>query len=510
MTTTTPPRMIAAAIGLVALGAAGATLWLRTGAPSPTMPPPAKAAEASSAPIAPLEVTLSADLVTRAGVRTAAARAGSPTPTWHAPGIVEASSYRQVVVTPVAAGRVTMVAAELGQRVTEGQTLVEIYSPELAEAERTYLSARADLDLAGQKRDRLQKLGSIGAVSQQEVDDARAEHARQTNAVESARAKLRQLGLSAPSIAALVSAADIDPVVRVPAPASGQIIKRAVNRGQNVDEKMELVTIADLSVVWVIADVFERDMARVTLGRDARVISAAMPARVWTGRVTYLDPQVSADTRTLKARVEVSNGDGALRPGLLTDVTLSAAAGAATVLIPREAVQQSAGRAIVFTPQAGRPGAYAVREVSIGAVTGNDIEIREGLSAGDEIVTDGAFALKAEWERTGGRLGPPMAPPAAMAMATEPAATPQRVTLDVTAAGFVPETIQVSAGRPIDLVVTRKTDDTCGTEIVIGDGRQRAALPLNTPVTLKLGPLAKGELKITCGMAMLKGAVVAK
>ena len=88
--------------------------------------------------------------------------------------------------------------------------------------------------------------------------------------------------------------------------------------------------------------------------------------------------------------------------------------------------------------------------------------------------------------------------------------TAQRVTLEVTEAGFVPERIQVEAGRPIELVVTRTTDNTCGTEIVIGNGRQRADLPLNKAVTLKLAAMNKGELKISCGMAMLKGAVVAK
>ncbi len=99
-------------------------------------------------------------------------------------------------------------------------------------------------------------------------------------------------------------------------------------------------------------------------------------------------------------------------------------------------------------------------------------------------------------------------PPAPMAVREEPST--QRISLEITEAGFVPLRFEVETGRPVELVVTRTTDKTCGTEIVIGNGSQRADLPLNEPVTLKLGPLAKGELKISCGMAMLKGTVVAR
>lgn len=511
---TNTTRNLIAAVALVAAGVAGTMLWQRAFT-APTLP---KADANGTAPApraaeAPTTVTLSADLLKRAGVRTETVRGGSATSAWRAPGNVEADAYRQTIVTPIAGGRVTAVMAELGQNVTEGQTLVEIYSPELAEAERGYLTARADLDLANQRRLRAEKLGAIGAVSQQEVDDTRAEYRRQTNTVEGERAKLRLLGLAPETITALASSADIAAVIHVPAPSAGVVIKRAVNRGQNVDATMELLTIADLSTVWVIADVYERDMARVRIGSTATVTSAALPGESWTGRVAYLDPQVAADTRTLKARIEVANPKRALKPGMLMDVAMSNVSAAETVVMPRTAAQQIGGRTVVFIPDAGKAGTFEAREVQLGAIAGDSVEVRDGVSAGDTVVTDGAFALKAEWERIGGRLPPPVA--AANDAATPSATmtvpmTAQRVTLEVTEAGFVPERIQVEAGRPIELVVTRTTDNTCGTEIVIGNGRQRADLPLNKAVTLKLAAMNKGELKISCGMAMLKGAVVAK
>ena len=502
-------RNVMAAAALLAVGAAGALLvqW----AVVPSAPLHTVAVKPADAAIAPggaaTSVLLSPDMARRAGIRTVPVRSGTGASVWRAPGNVEANAYRQVIVTPVAGGRVTSVAAELGQTVAEGQTLVEIYSPELAEAERAYLTARADLALANQRRLRTEKLGGIGAVSQQEVDDVRAEYARQTNTVESERSRLRLLGLAPETITTLVSSADIAAVIHVPAPSAGVVIKRAVNRGQNVESKMELITIADLSTVWVIADVYERDMARVHVGGEARVTTAGLPGQTWTGRVTYLDPQVASETRTLKARIEVANPKRALMPGMLVDVEMLSA-GNATLVVPRAAVQQVGGRSIVFVPDASTAGSYTPREVRLGALAGEDVVVLGGVSAGELVVTDGGFALKAEWERIGGRL-----PEMAASTVVEPSvanAKPQRVTLEVTEAGFVPERIHVEAGRPIELVVTRTTDNTCGTEIVVGSGQPRADLPLNKAVTLRIGPLAKGELKISCGMAMLKGTVVAR
>lgn len=503
-------RNVLVAAGLIAAGIVGTLAFERV---FPTRAPDAAAAPrpivAAATETAPASVSLTPELIARAGIRTSPVRADGAAAAWRAPGTVEANAYRQVTVTTVASGRVTSVTAELGQEVREGQTLLEIYSPELADAERAYLTARADLSLADGRRTRAEKLGGIGAVSQQEVDDARAEVSRQNNTVEGARSRLRLLGLTAEATMSLVSSADITAVARVVAPSAGVVIKRAVSRGQNVDPKMDLLTIADLSSVWIIADVYERDMARVRIGGSARVTSAGLPGESWTGHITYLDPQVAVETRTLKTRVEVSNPTRALRPGMLVDVDLAAAADAGRLVIPRSAIQQIGARMVVFVPDAARSGTFIAREVHVGAAIGDDIEVRDGVMAGDLVVTDGGFALKAEFERIGGRVSPSSAPMAALQGA--PAGpTAQRITLKVTEGGFEPPNLQVTAGRPIELVVTRTTDKTCGTEIVVGSSGQHAALPLNTPVTLRIPAMSKGELEIACGMAMLKGKVVAR
>ncbi len=235
------------------------------------------------------------------------------------------------------------------------------------------------------------------------------------------------------------------------------------------------------------------------------------PIVVEPAEVTYLDPQVTPETRTLKARIEVANPARHLTPGMLVDVELSAAGRSSSMVMPKSAAQQVGERIVVFTPDPARNGVFLPKEIHVGAISGDDVQVWDGVAPGDLVVTDGAFALKAEWERIGGRLPassvrvmPPIPP------VMSEGERPQRISLAVTESGFVPASLRVIAGRPIELVVTRTTDKTCGTEIVIGDGAERAALPLNTPVTLRIPAMAKGELQISCGMAMLKGTVIAR
>ena len=200
----------AALVAIALLGAgAGATYLLmrrdagaggRVGDMSPpTGAPPSAAASAttSNAPLADVVVPLSQDAVERAGIVVAPVASGTSATEIRLPGVVEPNAYRQVVVTPLVAGRVTKVGPALGDRVRRGQTLAEIYSPALAEAQTRYVSAQAMLDAHDRELQRTQKLVEIGAASRQELEKIHAEHAAQTAAVQSARSQLELLGVSA-------------------------------------------------------------------------------------------------------------------------------------------------------------------------------------------------------------------------------------------------------------------------------------------------------------------------
>jgi cobalt-zinc-cadmium efflux system membrane fusion protein len=379
MRTVSTFAVAAAAAALISLGAAGfwvadRLVWhpdsMRTSPPLPAAAPPV-AAERSAL------VTLTPEMAARAGIETATAQTGQLTRTLRAPGTVEPDAYRQTAVTAIAAGTVTAVRAGLGEVVRKDQILVEMFTRDYAEAEHMLLSAQIGLEAAEKRRERSEKLAAIGGVSAQEVDDARAEEARQLHAVDEASARLRLLG-------------------PIRAPAAGVVTKRAVNSGQSVQPGAELLTISDLSTVWVMAEIYERDLAAVREGSAARVVSRSYPDSVFAGRVAYLDPEVSVATRTVRARIETANTGRRLRLGMLVDVEISGTP-AQVLLIPKSAVQQIGERAVVFVTNG--PGRYEARIVTLGSSSGDEIEVKSGVTAGETVVTSGSFALRAEWER---------------------------------------------------------------------------------------------------------------
>ena len=333
----------AALIGLVLLltGGTASFLLLRTMSPASEVPGTAasgagrspggagRAGMASDDDPAPADVavTLTPEAVERAGivVQTVGVEPGASE--FRLPGIVEPNAYRQVVVTPLAAGRVTRVMAELGARVRRGQTLAEIFSPELTEAATRYIAARAMLDAHDRELKRTGRLVDIGAASRQELERAHAEHAGQEAAVQSARAQLELLGMPAAAIDKAGEGERLEPTVRVPAPIDGVVTERLANAGLNVDAATPLFTVVDLATVWVVADLFERDFSRVRVGSDARVTTSAYPDLIQTGRISYIDPNVNPDTRTAKVRVEVPNPRGVLRLGMYAEVVISGTGG---------------------------------------------------------------------------------------------------------------------------------------------------------------------------------------
>ena len=285
------------AIALLTVGA-GATYVLmrndgRTGGQVADMPSPAgaepspRAAVASSnAPLPDVIVPLSQDAVERAGIVVAPVTSGTAATDLRLPGVVEPNAYRQVVVTPLVAGRVTKVGPALGDRVRRGQTLAEIYSPALAEAQTRYVSAQAMLDAHDRELQRTQKLVEIGAASRQELEKIHAEHAAQTAAVQSARSQLELLGVSASALENMAPGHNVSATTTVPAPIDGVVTERGANVGLNVDTATKLFTVVDLSTVWVVANVYEKDFSRVRVGSEVAITTSARPELTLRGRVS--------------------------------------------------------------------------------------------------------------------------------------------------------------------------------------------------------------------------------
>lgn len=317
------------AVALVALGVAVGIAWQSrheraalspseraTGAAPTTASPPATASDS--------RIARAPEPSPSAGAAAPASDGASAGDTLRIPGVVQPNAYRQVVVTPLVSGRVTRVFVALGDGVRQGQPLAEIYSPELADAQTNYLSMRAELEAAHQRLRRTEQLLEAGATSKQELEQVAAEHTRHATGVEGARARLALLGLTTSQIEALTAASQITATVTVPAPLDGVVLARHANPGLVVNTATDLFTVADLSTVWVIGSVYERDLARVRVGSRVTLTSPALPDARLDGTVSYIDPQIASDTRTAQVRVPMANRDGRLRLAMYVDMTIAA------------------------------------------------------------------------------------------------------------------------------------------------------------------------------------------
>lgn len=516
----TPWWLVAsAAVTLVAIGAAGTYVWMRHVAPAIAQPS-ATSATAPAARVAPsgnpgplpdVVIALTPAGVQRSGIVVTPVRRISGARTLRLPGTVEPNAYRQVAVTSLVSGRVTGVSAALGDRVSRGQPLAQVYSQELTDAQTRYLTMSAELEAAHQRLRRTERLVEIGAASVQELETMRAEHTTHATDVEAARARLTLLGLSAARIAQLRTAADLTATLSIPSPLAGVITERTANVGLNVDPATALFKVVDLSTVWVIANLYERDFASVKVGSPATVTSGAFPGLAWPGKVSYIDPQVSPETRTTNLRVEVVNRSQQLRLDMYVDVAVDGLVTSAALVVPRTAVQTVGDRPVVYLADPTRPTTFVEREVRLGDAFGTDVQVASGVVDGDRVVAEGSFSLRAEQERLGLRSSSAAAPQLERNASPSPATTVphlQQARIVVGDTGFDPASLKLRAGIPARMTFVRTSGKTCATEVVFPTLNIRKSLPLNEPVTIDFTPEKTGEVTFACGMNMLKGKFV--
>lgn len=501
---------VVVAVGLAVAGAAAGFLASRRSVPAPAegvqAGAPAVPARTEHPVTLPtpqtLTVTLSPELLARAEISTAPAGRRTVTATLRLPGVVAADAYHQTVVTPLVSGRIETVTVALGAAVRQGQVLARVQSPEVAEVRERVVAAQSMLAAHDRELSRVERLLAIGAASQQELERAHAEHAAQVAGLESAQARLALLGGGEVPAGA---------IFLVRAPSSGVVTERMANPGQNVEPAMRLFTISDLSSVWVVADVYERDLGGLRIGQTAHVTTGADAGRVRTGRVSYIDPELRPETRTTRVRVELPNPGGDLRFGMFVDVRLDQPGASDVVVVPRTAIQTVGERHVIYVPVTGRPGAFVERAVRLGETGGADVAILDGVSAGEPVVVTGGFLLRSEVERLGLRQrsgGAATEPVRAEAPAGAAAAAPIRtVRVAVTSAGFEPSRVSVQPGTRLRLIFTRMVEETCATDVAFPSLGIRRTLPRGTPVEVLLDPIA-GEVAFTCGEQMLKGSVV--
>ena len=306
---------------------------------------------------------------------------------------VDQRAYAEVG-TPVAA-RVVRLMANAGDSVSSGQTLVELTSADLGRERAEYLSAAARLTLAEAALERKRGLAAEKIVPLREVQEAESAAGEARAALRASRAAIAAFGVEPPSDD---GGAATSSTFVLRSPVAGSVIQRAAVVGQMLDPGTPAFRIGNLSTLWLTVHAFERDAVRIRQGVTASLSFPALPGQDFQGRVTLVGRQVEQESRTVPVRIDVSNRGNVLRPGMSASATLPVGdTGAAILTVPVASVQRVRNEWCVFLPKDANH--FEIRRIGRGRDLGGEVEVLSGVRAGETVVVDGAFLLKAQAEK---------------------------------------------------------------------------------------------------------------
>lgn len=398
------------------------------------------------------EVELEPEVLASLKLETVPVKEETQTSTLKVTGSIEANQQYLQQASALVSGRVEKVNYVLGDKVEAGAVLAWIASPQIAQlhgklhesetklelAEKnlqrveqaenraSILSAKAKLEETEANLRRVKKLIELGGGAGKDLvaaeaayKTAQAEYDFQSNIalnreIQQARAEVATAKVDVlhiedelKSFGALINKEQESnhnktrSLIALTAPISGNIVERFVNAGAGVEGGKTLFTIANLSTLWVIANVPESQIHQLKIGATTKVYSPVLGQESLSGKVTYIDPVLNEDTRTAKVRIEINNSESKLKAGMFVEVALEIANSPDTlskksILIPQEAIQRIGERTVVFIPKETEAGHFEVREVQLGIENNGLREIVAGLSANDKVVTIGSFTLKTQ------------------------------------------------------------------------------------------------------------------
>ncbi len=367
-------------------------------------------------------VELDADEINAAGVQLEKVFTARLRTSVESVGRVEQPEAQLATIPARVGGRIDKLYVQFtGETVRRGQPVAEIYSPEI-------VSAAEEYRLALQNRERMR--GSPEKDAVQNSDDL----------VAASRRRLELWGISQKQIdAAAAGSAGLN--VTIYAPAGGTVVERKVTRGQYVNAGDALFTVADLSTVWVKADVYEFQVPQINPGQTVEIRSDALPDKVLRGRVDFIEPEASPQTRTIPVHVHVANPAMRLRPGMYIRAKFLSPAERETLVVPRSAVLDTGTRKLVYVAKG--EGMFEAREIQAGTPSEELYPVFEGLKAGEQVVTNGNFLIDSQTRLTGGMTGlfggskeygsaksPAGAPSSEAAQKSEPAAARMSFAVD--------------------------------------------------------------------------------
>ncbi|OLB64605.1 MAG: hypothetical protein AUH96_09555 [Nitrospirae bacterium 13_2_20CM_2_61_4] len=315
------------------------------------------------------------------------------------PGKVQYSEDRYAKVSSPLVGRVVEVRAKLGDKVAAGQVLLSLESADLGAAYSDFVKAESDFQLSKRNYELAKDLYESKAMSKKDLVQAENDFLKAQAEFRRTRERLLALRVPAEELDKPRTERLITSRFDLKSPLAGTVVERNVTVGQMVgaDPTQVLYTIADLNELQVVAEVYERDLSRVSKGAAVTVTVEAYPDETFSGTIVYVGDVVDPTTRTIKVRCNVTNRDLKLKPEMFAQVRLKVGSNRPVLALPKEAVIVVGGQAFVFVQAAD--GRYVRRPVVTGTMSGDTIQIREGLQSRERVVVKGALLLKGEMEK---------------------------------------------------------------------------------------------------------------
>lgn len=294
-------------------------------------------------------------------------------------GRIEADERRLATVTPRFEGWIEKLYVDFtGKRVKKGEPLAEIYSPELFATQQEFINTLKWKTQSGPVRD--DELGKMYARDNEALIDA-------------ARQRLRFLNISDEQIAEIEATGKALRTLKLTSPVNGTVILKNAVQGTRVMPGEKLFDIADLSSVWVVAEIYEADLPLVHEGATARIRMSNAPGRVLTARAEYISPTLSEETRTAKVRFSLTNSDGRLKPQMFTDLEMDINLGSRLV-VPEDTVIDTGERQLVYVDKG--EGNFEPRTVTVGAASDGMVEILSGLKPNERVAVSASFLIDSE------------------------------------------------------------------------------------------------------------------
>ena len=331
--------------------------------------------EQDDEPAAANQIKISTEKVQKLGVRTEAAQLRPLDKVVRASGRIEPDERRLYAISPKFEGYVERLHVNVtGQPVGKGQALFEVYSPELVSAQREYA-------IAAQGVEALKEAGGPARDGMKQLAD-------------SSLLRLKNWDISEEQVKALAKSGETKRTMTFRSPVAGIVTEKKAVQGMRFMPGEVLYQVADLSSVWVVADVFEQDIGLIKSGAKARVMINAYPGKTFEGTISYVYPTLNDQTRTVPVRVELANPGLLLKPAMFAQVELPVSAKGSAVTVPVSAVIDSGARQIVLIQQG--EGRFEPREVKLGARSDNHLEVIEGVKEGEQVVVAANFLIDAE------------------------------------------------------------------------------------------------------------------